>query len=103
MSAPLAKTELSYKLPEMLSYHSTWDDADYEPKLPAAHPGLFARMIGATRARVAHWAVRRQALTELGDMNDRELADIGLSRADIPRVADAGFIEEHATRGVGRR
>jgi uncharacterized protein YjiS (DUF1127 family) len=30
-------------------------------------------------------------LQELSRLNDRELSDIGITRADIPRVAAAGF------------
>lgn len=102
MSAPIAKTELTFKLPGMLSYHSTWDDADYEPAQPAGRHGLMARMVAGVCARAAAWNARRQAVEELSGMTDRELADIGLSRSDIPRVTDRDFIEEHAARGVAR-
>jgi len=100
MSAQIAKTGLTFKLPESLSYHTTWDDADYEPVLPARTRGLLARLAGAVVARFNQWVERRTALEELSGMNDRELADIGLSRSDIPRVTEPGFVEEHATRGV---
>jgi uncharacterized protein YjiS (DUF1127 family) len=33
-------------------------------------------------------------------MSDRELSDIGLSRADVPRVFDPSFVADH-TRGRG--
>ncbi|MCA8929456.1 MAG: DUF1127 domain-containing protein [Alphaproteobacteria bacterium] len=33
-------------------------------------------------------ARRRQTLRELGRLDDRALADIGISRADIGRIAD---------------
>ena len=102
MSAPIAKTELSFKLPESLSYHTTWDDADCEPVLPARRRGLLARLAGAVVARYAAWNARRLALEELTGMTDRELADIGLSRADIPRVSEQDFADEHAARGVAR-
>ena len=102
MSAPITKTELSFKLPQMLSYHSTWDDADYEPARPARHTGLLARMAEGIRTRAAAWTARHRAMEELADMTDRELADIGLSRSDIPRVTERDFIEEHAARGVVR-
>ena len=102
MSAPIAKTELSFKLPESLSYHTTWDDADYEPVLPVRRRSLLARLASAVAERYAAWNARRVAIEELGGMTDRELADIGLSRADIPRVTEKEFAEEHASRGVVR-
>ncbi len=102
MSAPIAKTELSFKLPESLSYHTTWDDADYEPVLPARRRGLLARLASAVTERFAAWNARRVAIEELAGMTDRELADIGLSRADIPRVTEKNFADEHASRGMVR-
>ena len=33
------------------------------------------------------WKRYNTSLNELSRLNDRELADIGISRADIPRVA----------------
>ncbi len=36
---------------------------------------------------VRHWNRYNQSLTELNRLGDRELADIGISRSDIPRVA----------------
>ena len=83
-----------------LSYHTTWDDADYEPAQPARHHGLLARLAGTLASRVSAWAARQTAEAELAGMTDRELADIGLSRSDIPRVSDRDFVEEHMTRGV---
>jgi uncharacterized protein YjiS (DUF1127 family) len=96
MSAPISKTELAFKLPDSLSYHSTWDDADYEPVLPAHRPSVLARLANGVRGRVASWRARHAAMAELAGMTDRELADVGLSRADIPRVTDADFIAERA-------
>lgn len=42
-------------------------------------------VIAAFRA-VADYPARRRAYDELTSLSDRELADIGLTRADIPRV-----------------
>jgi uncharacterized protein YjiS (DUF1127 family) len=39
------------------------------------------------------WKAYNVALRELGALSDRELADVGISRSDIPRVA-----WDHATR-----
>jgi len=36
---------------------------------------------------VRQWNRYNQSLTELSRLGDRELADIGISRSDIPRVA----------------
>jgi uncharacterized protein YjiS (DUF1127 family) len=56
---------------------------------PAAAAGqdrgfaMFASIVRAMRA----WKRYHQSLSELNRLGDRELADIGISRSDIPRVA----------------
>jgi uncharacterized protein YjiS (DUF1127 family) len=50
-----------------------------------------ASLIRGLYARGAEWVQKRRAyyrtLSELGGLTDRELTDIGISRADIPSVA----------------
>jgi uncharacterized protein YjiS (DUF1127 family) len=103
MSAPLAKTDFVFKLTTSQSYI---DDA-YDPTpLPAAQraPRGLLRQIGdgvAFLARsVKSWAARQATLSEMSLMSDRELADIGLTRGDLPRVFDADFAADHVR---GRR
>jgi uncharacterized protein YjiS (DUF1127 family) len=45
--------------------------------------GLVARL----EARIAYWLRYRATVTELGDLTDRQLADIGISRGNIAAVA----------------
>ena len=45
--------------------------------------GLFARL----EARIAYWLRYRATVAELGDLTDRQLADIGISRGNIAAVA----------------
>ena len=44
---------------------------------------MLASLIRFIRA----WKRYNQSLYELGHLDDRELADIGISRSDIPRLA----------------
>lgn len=44
---------------------------------------MFASLIRFLR----EWKRYNQSLNELSRLGDRELADIGISRSDIPRVA----------------
>jgi uncharacterized protein YjiS (DUF1127 family) len=46
------------------------------------HPSIFASL--ASQFNV--WRERRAAVNELGGLSDRELADIGLTRQQIPEV-----------------
>jgi uncharacterized protein YjiS (DUF1127 family) len=46
-------------------------------------PIMFANLVRIIR----EWKRYNQSMTELSRLGDRELADIGISRSDIPRVA----------------
>jgi len=104
MSAPIAKTDLVFKLATSQSYI----DHSYEPNprvRPEVTPRNLLRAMGDGVAWVArgvrNWAARRATLAEMGMMSDRELADIGLTRGDVPRVFDADFVADHASGRVG--
>jgi uncharacterized protein YjiS (DUF1127 family) len=92
MSAHFAKDQVSFAPTTTMSART----ADV---FAPAQEGVFAR----TLRGVGTWfteALRRRAVTsELAMLSDHELADIGLSRADIPRVFDRAFV---ATRSAPR-
>ena len=73
MNAPLSKEQLELLMSDRLSVR--------------ARPGFLSRV----RTALASWAERRVVLAELRALSDRELADIGLHRADLPRVFDPAF------------
>ncbi len=54
---------------------------------PAVRKGAFATAIQAIREGFRSRAVYNQTVRELNELNDRELADIGLSRSTINRAA----------------
>jgi uncharacterized protein YjiS (DUF1127 family) len=47
---------------------------------------MFANLIH----RVREWTRYNRSLNELSRLGDRELADIGISRCDIPRILRKG-------------
>ena len=100
MTAHASRDSLKFELPNMLSYHSTWDDADYEPQLPSPRRGPFARLAEALDARLRTARAKRAAASELAAMSDRELADIGINRCDMDRLFDPKFAHELASRGL---
>ena len=55
-----------------------------QPGFPEApeHKGVFAAL--------AEWRRRRRAAAELSGLSDRDLADIGLTRQEIPQAARRG-------------
>jgi uncharacterized protein YjiS (DUF1127 family) len=55
-------------------------------------PGRYVRRLFHAFARdIAHYFERRAALRHLGELNDRELRDIGLARSQL-EAAVYGFI-----------
>jgi uncharacterized protein YjiS (DUF1127 family) len=55
-------------------------------------PGRYVRRLFHAWARdIAHYFARRAALKRLGECNDRELRDIGLTRSQV-EAAVYGFI-----------
>ncbi|HET6183856.1 MAG TPA: DUF1127 domain-containing protein [Acetobacteraceae bacterium] len=100
MTAQTSRHNLAFRLPDMLSYHSTWDDADYAPQVPPRRPGLIARTFAGLRARFQAHRERQAAVAELSAMSDRELADIGINRYDVNRLFDPAFVREYANRGM---
>jgi uncharacterized protein YjiS (DUF1127 family) len=99
MSVHTPKSSLKFELPDMLSYHTTWDDADYPPQLPPSRRGLFARVIEALGRHCQTALARRAATNELAMMSDCELADIGINRCHVDRLFDPEFAHEYQQRG----
>ena len=67
----------------------TADGFVFPESAPASTTGLMLSLARASRA-VGEWARRRRTVTELGALTDRDLQDIGLTRADIPRLVRSG-------------
>ncbi|MBV8868829.1 MAG: DUF1127 domain-containing protein [Acetobacteraceae bacterium] len=61
--------------------------------------GTPSRLLRGLAARAAAWRERRAVVGALSAMSDRELADIGLGRAQIHDVFGPGFAREHARPG----
>jgi uncharacterized protein YjiS (DUF1127 family) len=87
MSQRLAKEEMALLMPNTLSHYFR-DDPEQLPQ--AEEPGVFARVGSALR-----WLIdmprRRHVMGELSALSEHELADIGLSRADVANVFDPNF------------
>ena len=55
----------------------------------ASRTGLMLSLARAFEA-VSEWSRRRRAAAELSSLTDRELADIGITRGDIPVILRSG-------------
>ena len=61
----------------------------------AALTRLFGSVAAKLYAPVKHWAIERATRDELMSLDDRTLADIGLTRGDIPQVAAGLWVPEN--------
>jgi uncharacterized protein YjiS (DUF1127 family) len=88
MTSRIARDEMALLMPNSLG-HYFQEDASDTPR-DDEQPGLFAR-IGDFARWVASLPKRQAVLSELNALSDHELADIGLSRGELPMVFDADF------------
>jgi uncharacterized protein YjiS (DUF1127 family) len=59
---------------------------------------MLSRFADGLVGRFENWRARERAFRELSALDDRALADIGLSRSDIPYVLDHQAVESGAGR-----
>jgi uncharacterized protein YjiS (DUF1127 family) len=104
MSAHTANSKLSFELPSMSYIDAKWEEpnlrAPATPRRDAGKGGLAAWLSRQVATFVA-WRRDNEAAGELSAMSDRELLDIGLSRADVGRVFNPAFNEDLRRRGTG--
>ena len=95
MNAPLAKEQIALLMSDSLTYREAGVQGTEGAVIETSRPSLRDRVSGwLASAREA--LERRAVLSELRQLSDRELADIGLVRAELGRVFDTGY---RGTRG----
>jgi uncharacterized protein YjiS (DUF1127 family) len=89
MNAPVAKDQFTFSLGNLSYVDSSYDDAPVYA--PAQQKGGLRTWIGLGISAFVEWRRRQETLREMEMLSDHELADIGLTRADLPRVFDPAF------------
>jgi uncharacterized protein YjiS (DUF1127 family) len=74
-------TLLLFKRPDIPIFQIS--DSPAQRRSKPRGTAMFASIVRMIRA----WRRYNQSLSELNRLGDRELADIGISRSDIPRIA----------------
>lgn len=87
MSAPIAKTQFAFELPNLSYVDAHLEEPSLSAPVPAEKPHGLRALIAGFRT----WKERQAALAEMDLMSDRELLDIGLTRADISRVFNDNY------------
>ncbi len=94
MNAPLAKEQIALLMSDSLTYRSSvvegMDGTDFDAN-PA--PRSLLQRVGALISNLVAFSRRRAVMDELSSLSDRELADIGLNRAELSRVFDPRFAQ----------
>lgn len=93
MNAPLAKEQMALLMSDSLTMRDSYapgTDGTIAEQRPSGLGRLAALCRNAMMALV-EMPRRRAVLDELSVLTDRELADIGLNRAELNRVFDPAF------------
>jgi uncharacterized protein YjiS (DUF1127 family) len=93
MNAPITKDQFTFSLGNATYVDYLYDEPPATVVEPHKH-GI-AEWLSRTVAALVEWRHRQVVMQEMQMMSDRELADIGLSRADLPYVFDPGFAAAH--------
>jgi uncharacterized protein YjiS (DUF1127 family) len=99
MAARTANQTFNFQLPSLSYIDAKWE----EPNLIARPEALRDTKTGylsRLMARYRDWRRTQQAMAEFSGMSDYELADLGLSRADVYRVFDPALNQDLQTRGA---
>ena len=94
MNAPLAKEQIALLMSDSLTYRSPvveGTDGTVVDANPA--PLSLKQRFSAVINGLMTFTRRRAVLDELASLTDRELADIGLNRAELNLVFDPRFAE----------
>ena len=98
MNAPLAKEQIALLMSSSLTYRSPVIEGT-DGTIAEARPSMFQRLSARVQAaviRVMELPQRRAVLDELNVLSDRELADIGLTRAELGSVFDPHFVSSRS-------
>jgi uncharacterized protein YjiS (DUF1127 family) len=103
MSVQTANSQFSFQLPSLSYIDAKWEEPNLRTPSVSADAARKGGLAAWLSRKVSAFVARRrdsEAAGELALMSDRELMDIGLSRADTTRVFDPAFNEDLRQRGT---
>lgn len=104
MNAPLAKEQMALLMSDSLTMRDSYAPGT-DGTVAEQRPSCFGRVATFCRNAIAaltEMPRRRAVLDELSVLTDRELADIGLNRAELDRVFDPAFAKTRRRDVAGR-
>lgn len=96
MSSLTTKSKFAFELPNLTYIDATLEEANFVARGVPSKPHGLSAWIAAFRV----WREKQAAINELEMMSDRELADIGLNRADVHRVFDQAYNQDLRDRAL---
>ena len=94
MNAPITNDQFNFSLGNASYIDYAYD----EPTATVVEKPTrsIGQWLASTVAWFAEWRHRQAVMREMEMLTERELADIGLTRSDLPRVFDPAFAAAHA-------
>jgi uncharacterized protein YjiS (DUF1127 family) len=103
MSAHNASSPLPFQLPSLSYIDAKWEEPTLRipaPPVSVVRKGGLAAWLSHQVAAFRAWRLERETAIELSSMSDRELLDIGMSRADVGRAFTPAFNADLQQRGL---
>jgi uncharacterized protein YjiS (DUF1127 family) len=94
MNAHATKDHFEFSLGNLSYIGPSYEEPQTERVNPAS--GSSKSWFGRLTSAIGEWRQRHAVLQEMQTMTDRELSDIGLSRADLGRVFDPAFATDYS-------
>lgn len=101
MSVHTADSQFNFHLPSLSYIDAKWEEPNL--RAPTTSPVRKAGLAAWLSRRIAGLVARHhnmQAARELAGMTDRELLDVGITRADLSRAFDPVFNDDLRQRGT---
>jgi len=102
MSVHTANSQFSFQLPSLSYIDAKWEEPSLRaPAAPSVvRKGGLAAWLSRHVGTFVAWRRNSEAANQLSNMSERELMDIGLSRADLDRVFQPAFNADLRRRGA---
>jgi uncharacterized protein YjiS (DUF1127 family) len=88
MSAPLTRSQFAFELPQLSYIDTSREEPAAQPKADRVRRRGILTWFSARIAAFRAYRADLRARADLETMTDRDLADIGLNRADFDRMFD---------------
>jgi len=95
----MTKSQMAFELPKLSYIDTRWEEPAVQGVARPVRKHGIALWIASRVEAYRAWRAQARAMTELANMSDRELFDIGLNRGDVARVFSDGINQDLLARG----